>query len=102
MKYKYAIIKDLVPGRNFDFFNNFEDQIYKNKTVCINDVGKLLFDLLSDDEQTYVLQMKKYSHLNYDDVIKKYDQDTMPNYIKHEKSLGWKCDKQGNIIGFID
>ena len=47
------------------------------------------------------MQMSKYSHLNYDDVIKQYDIDTLPNYIKKQKRLGWQCDSDGNIIGII-
>jgi len=32
-KNKLAIIRDLVPGENFDFFTNFQDQVFKNKTI---------------------------------------------------------------------
>ena len=42
--------------------------------------------------------MPKYSHLNYDEVIKQYDQDSLSNIIKRQESMGWKCDKNGNII----
>jgi shikimate kinase len=52
--------------------------------------------------QDYVQQMPKYSHLDYDNVIKKYDQDSVANIIKKEESNGWKCDNQGNIIGIIN
>tara|TARA_R100001443_G_scaffold109146_2_gene120266 strand:+ start:427 stop:729 length:303 start_codon:yes stop_codon:yes gene_type:complete len=97
-KNKYATIQDLVPGKNFDFFNNFSDQVFKDKTININDVGQDWFDCLNDDQQTYVQQMPKYSHLNYDEVIKQYDQDSLPNIIKRQESMGWKCDKNGNII----
>ena len=74
---------------------------YGYKSININDVGVELFDCLSYDEQDYVIQMSKYSHLNYDDVIKQYDIDTLPNYIKNQKRLGWECDSQGNIIGIL-
>ena len=63
-----------------------------------NDVGYEWFDCLSDDEQLYVQQLPKYSHLEYDEVIKQYDQDSLKNIIKRQESLGWKCDDQGNII----
>ena len=95
-KNKYATIQDLVPGKNFDFFNNFNDQVLK--TISINDVGYDWFDCLSDDEQSYVQQLQKYSHLEYDEVIKQYDQDSLKNIIKRQESQGWKCDDQGNII----
>ena len=101
MTNKLATIKDLVPGKKFDFFNNFGDQVFKNKTITINDVGYDWFDCLSDDEQTYVQQMPKYSHLNYDEVVKAYDKEVIPNVIKKERALGWECDSQGNIIGII-
>ena len=40
MKYKFATIKDLVPSKkSFNFFSNFQDQVYITKTICINDVG---------------------------------------------------------------
>ena len=97
-KNKYATIQDLVPGKNFDFFNNFSDQVFKDKTININDVGQDWFDCLNDDQQTYVQQMPKYSHLNYDEVIKQYDQDSLSNIIKKQDSMGWKCDNNGNII----
>jgi hypothetical protein len=100
-KYKYATIKDLIPGRKFDFFNNFGDQVKIEKIICINDVGYDWYDCLSDDEQTYVQQLKKYSHLEYDEVIKQYDQDSLKNIIKRQESRGWKCDSEGNIIGII-
>ena len=45
--------------------------------------------------------MSKYSHLDYDEVIKQYDEDILPNHIKHQNKLGWQCDNEGNIIGFI-
>jgi hypothetical protein len=101
MKYKFATIKDLVPGRNFNFFTNFQDQVFKNKTITINDVGHEWFDCLSDDEQSYVQQMPKYSHLEYEEVIKQYDQDSLSNIIKRQNSQGWDCDSNGNIIGFL-
>ncbi len=101
MTNKLAIIKDLVPGKSFNFFNNFQDQVFKNKTICINDVGYEWFDCLNDDQQTYVQQMPKYSHLNYDEVVKAYDKEVIPNVIKNQNKLGWKCDSQGNIIGII-
>ena len=101
-KNKYATIKDLVTGKNFDFFNNFEDQVFKTKTVCINDVGHDWFDCLSDDEQSYVQQLPKYSHLEYDEVIKQYDKDSLTNIIKRQQAQGWKCNSEGNIIGIIE
>ena len=101
MTKKLATIKDLVPGKKFDFFNNFGDQVFKNKTINIDEVGHDWFDCLNDDQQVYVLQMPKYSHLDYDEVIKAYDNEVIPNVIKRQKSLGWACDSQGNIIGFI-
>ena len=97
-KNKYATIKDLKPGRNFDFFNNFGDQVRIEKTIYINDVGHDWFDCLSDDEQSYVQQMPKYSHLEYDEVIKQYDKDSLKNIIKRQESQGWNCDSEGNII----
>ena len=102
MSKKYATIKKLVPGNNFDFFNNFGDQVFKDKTICIDEVGYDWYDCLNDDEQDYVQQMPKYSHLDYDNVIKQYDQDSVANIIKKEESNGWKCDNQGNIIGIIN
>jgi hypothetical protein len=45
--------------------------------------------------------MPKYSHLNYDEVVKAYDNEVIPNVIKKERALGWECDSQGNIIGII-
>ena len=98
---KFAIIKDLVPGKSFNFFTNFGDQVFKNKTIIINDVGYEWFDCLSDDEQIYVQQLPKYSHLEYEEVIKQYDQDSLSNIIKRQNSLGWDCDSDGNIIGFL-
>ena len=98
---KFAKIKDLVPGKSFNFFNNFQDQVFKNKTICINDVGHDWYDCLTDDEQSYVQQMPKYSHLEYDEVIKKYDQDSLSNIIKRQNFLGWNCDSDGNIIGML-
>jgi hypothetical protein len=95
MKAKYGILKSINENRWLPYKYNY-------KSINIKNVGKLLFDLLDYDEQDYVQQMNKYSHLNYDEVIKQYDKDTLPNYIKHENSLGWKCDDQGNIIGFIE
>ena len=100
-KNKYATIQDLVPGKNFDFFNNFSDQVFKDKTININDVGQDWFDCLNDDQQFYVLQMPKYSKLDYDDVVKAYDKEVLPNVIKNQIKLGWNCDSEGNIIGFI-
>tara|TARA_R100001463_G_scaffold126834_1_gene184736 strand:- start:775 stop:1095 length:321 start_codon:yes stop_codon:yes gene_type:complete len=100
-KNKLATIKDLVPGRNFNFFSNFQDQVYKIKTICINDVGYEWYDCLTDDEQSYVQQLKKYSHLEYDEVIKQYDQDSLSNIIKRQNFLGWNCDSDGNIIGML-
>ena len=99
MQNKYATIRDLVCGKNFDFFNNFGDQVFKDKTITINDVGNDWFDYLNDDQQTYVQQMPKYSHLNYDEVIKAYDKDSLSNIIKKQKSMGWKVNNQGEIIG---
>ena len=101
MTNKLATIKDLVPGKKFDFFNNFEDQVFKNKTINIDEVGHEWFDCLNDDQQAYVQQMPKYSHLSYDEVIKVYDNEVIPNVIKRQKSLGWACDSQGNLIGII-
>jgi hypothetical protein len=101
MKYKYASIKKLVPGRSFNFFTNFKDQVFKNKTITINDVGYEWFDCLSDDEQSYVQQLPKYSHLEYDEVIKQYDQDSLSNIIERQNSQGWECDSDGNIIGIL-
>lgn len=98
---KFAIIKDLALGKSFDFFNNFQDQVFKNKTICINDVGHDWYDCLTDDEQSYVQQLPKYSHLEYDEVIKQYDQDSLSNIIKRQNSQGWDCDSNGNIIGFL-
>ena len=100
-KNKYATIKDLVTGKNFDFFNNFEDQVFITKTISINDVGHDWYDCLSNDEQSYVQQLPKYSHLEYDEVIKQYDQDSLPNIIKRQNAQGWKCNNEGNIIGII-
>ena len=100
-KNKLATIQDLVPGRSFNFFNNFQDQVLKNKTITINEVGHDWFDCLNDNQQTYVQQMPKYSHLEYDEVIKQYDQDSLSNIIKRENSKGWDCDSNGNIIGFL-
>ena len=101
MTNKLATIKDLVQGKKFDFFNNFGDQVFKNKSINIDEVGHVWFDCLNDDQQAYVQQMPKYSHLDYDEVIKQYDKDILPKYIKYQKSLGWACDSQGNIIGII-
>jgi len=98
---KYATINDLVMGKNFDFFSNFGDQVFKEKTITINDVGQDWFDCLSNDEQVYVLQMPKYSKLDYDDIVKAYDKEVLPNVIKNHAKLGWDCDSEGNIIGFI-
>ena len=100
-KNKYAIIRDLVPGKNFDFFNNFGDQVLKDKMITINDVGFDWFDCLSNDEQLYVQQLPKYANLSYDEVIKQYDKDILPAYIKKQKSMGWRCNSEGNIIGFV-
>jgi hypothetical protein len=74
----------------------------KIKQFCIDEVGYDWYDCLNDDEQDYVQQMPKYSHLDYDNVIKQYDQDSVANIIKKEESNGWKCDNQGNIIGIIN
>ena len=71
------------------------------KSIDLEDVGHDWFDCLNDDQQAYVQQMPKYSHLSYDEVIKAYDNEVIPNVIKRQKSLGWACDSQGNIIGFI-
>ena len=98
---KYATIQDLVMGKNFDFFNNFGDQVFKDKTININEVGQDWFDCLNDDQQVYVLQMPKYSKLDYDDIVKAYDKEVLPNVIKNQAKLGWDCDSEGNIIGFI-
>jgi len=98
---KYATINDLVMGKNFDFFSNFGDQVFKEKTITINDVGQDWFDCLSNDEQVYVLQMPKYSKLDYDDIVKAYDKEVLPNVIKNHAKLGWDCDSEGNNIGFI-
>ena len=32
-KNKYATIQDLVPNKNFDFFNNFSDQVFKTNQL---------------------------------------------------------------------
>ena len=93
MKNKYGILEYKL--------EDWHPNKYGYKSININDVGVELFDCLSYDEQDYVMQMSKYSHLNYDDVIKQYDIDTLPNYIKNQKRLGWECDSQGNIIGII-
>ena len=98
-KNKLATIRDLVPGKNFDFFNNFGDQVFKDKTINVNEVGHDWFDCLNDDQQVYVQQLKKYSHLDYDEVIKAYDQDSLSNIIKRQRSMGWKVNDQGEIIG---
>ena len=45
--------------------------------------------------------MPKYSKLDYDDVVKAYDKEVLPNVIKNQAKLGWDCDSEGNIIGFI-
>ena len=71
------------------------------KSIDLDDVGHDWFDCLNDDQQAYVQQMPKYSHLSYDEVIKAYDNEVIPNVIKKQKFLGWACDSQGNIIGFI-
>ena len=71
------------------------------KSIDLEDVGHDWFDCLNDDQQAYVQQMPKYSHLSYDEVIKAYDNEVIPNVIKKQKSLGWACYSQGNIIGFI-
>ena len=102
MTKKLATIKDLVPGKKFDFFNNFGDQVFKNKTINIDEVGHDWFDCLNDDQQTYVQQLPKYSHLDYDEVVKAYDNEVIPNVIKKQRALGWECDSQGNIIGIIN
>jgi len=102
MTNKLATIKDLVPGKKFDFFNNFGDQVFKNKTINIDEVGHDWFDCLSDDEQSYVQQLPKYSHLEYDEVIKQYDKDSLTNIIKRQQAQGWKCNSEGNIIGIIE
>ena len=101
MTNKLATIKDLVPGKKFDFFNNFGDQVFKNKTINIDEVGYDWFDCLNNDQQTYIQQISKYSHLNYDEVVKAYDKEVIPNVIKKQRALGWECDSQGNIIGII-
>ena len=98
-KNKLATIRDLVPGKNFDFFNNFGDQVFKDKTINVNEVGHDWFDCLNDDQQVYVQQLKKYSHLDYDEVIKAYDKDSLSNIIKRQESMGWKVNDQGEIIG---
>ena len=90
-KNKYATIQDLVPGKNFDFFNNFSDQVFKDKTININDVGQDWFDCLNDDQQFYVLQMPKYSKLDYDDVVKAYDKEVLPNVIKNQIKFIFIC-----------
>ena len=99
MKNKYVQIKDLAPGKDFDFFTNFSDQVLVNKTIKINDVGKDYFDCLTDDEQNYVQQMPKYANLDYDQVIEQYDKDVLPTVIKKERANGWLVDDEGNIIG---
>ena len=45
--------------------------------------------------------MQKYDHLDYDEVIKQYDKDILPALIKHQKSLGWNYDNNGNFIGSL-
>tara|TARA_R110002020_G_scaffold261515_1_gene475865 strand:+ start:48 stop:326 length:279 start_codon:yes stop_codon:yes gene_type:complete len=91
MKAKYGILEYVHPISNRTSY----------KSVKLEDVGSDWFDCLTDDEQSYVQQMKKYSHLNYDEVIEQYDKDILPALIKRERKKGWECDEQGNIIGII-
>ncbi len=98
-KNKYAIIRDLVPGKNFDFFNNFGDQVLKNKTITINDVGFDWFDCLSNDEQLHVQQLPKYANLSYDEVIKQYDKDILPAYIKNKNQWVGSVIVRGTLLG---
>ena len=74
---------------------------YYYKHIDLDGVGHDWFDCLNDDQQNYVQQMPKYSHLDYDEVVKAYDKEVIPNVIKKERALGWECDSQGNIIGII-
>ena len=84
MKNKYAQIKDLIEGKNFNFFNNFQDQVFKTKTICINDVGYDWFDCLSDDEQTafedYLLNLKED---DYDFYIETNDKQIKQDFYYH-------------------
>ena len=91
MKVKYGILEYIHPISNKTRY----------KSIKLEDVGYDWFDCLSNDEQSYVQQMKKYAHLNYDEVIEQYDKDILPAKIKRERKKGWECDSQGNIIGII-
>ena len=71
------------------------------RSIDLEGVGYEWFDCLTDDQQNYVLQMQKYDHLDYDEVIKQYDKDILPALIKHQKSLGWNYDNNGNFIGSL-
>ena len=93
MNKKYGILEYQAP--DWSAHNHYY------KSIDLDDVGHEWFDCLNDDQQAYVQQMQKYSHLSYDEVIKAYDNEVIPNVIKKQKSLGWACDSQGNIIGFI-
>ena len=94
MKKKYGILEYQAP--------DWSAHKYYYKSINLDGVGRDWFDCLNDDQQTYVQQMSKYSHLDYDEVIKQYDEDILPNHIKHQNKLGWQCDNEGNIIGFIE
>ena len=82
------------------FYSIKDKTVFKDKTININDVGQDWFDCLNDDQQVYVLQMPKYSKLDYDDIVKAYDKEVLPNVIKNQAKLGWDCDNEGNIIFF--
>ena len=92
---KSALIK--VYEYNFDYNQGG----FVNKWIDIQEVNKDYFDCLSSDEKDYVQQLDKYSHLDYDEVIKQYDLDVLPAVIKRERALGWDVDDQGNLIGFL-
>tara|TARA_R110000765_G_C18543880_1_gene561349 strand:+ start:154 stop:519 length:366 start_codon:yes stop_codon:yes gene_type:complete len=87
--------------RVYEYNFDYNSGRYVDKWISIKDVNQEEFDWLSDDEQSYVQQMPKYSHLDYDGVVKQYDQDVLPIVIKRERSKGWEVDNQGNIIGII-
>jgi|TARA_R110001592_G_scaffold353399_1_gene652194 hypothetical protein len=73
-------------------YNMFTDKVYfVNKWVDISDVFKELWDDINSDCHDYIMDLPKYKNMDYDQMVKDYD-DVTYKWIK--KTDAW------NLKGF--
>ena len=80
-------------------------KIKKSKTGGVKDYARAILGQglglgFGDEAEAYVRSI--LSGKEYDEVIKQYDKDSLPNIIKRQETQGWKCNSEGNIIGIIE